>query len=423
MQMNQQHQISVYLDTRRPKANGKFPVKLRVYTAVPRVQKLYPTKFEFTEDEFTRIWLTVKPRKEHKEIRDSIQAMEAKAKASAKGLNPFTFEDFERKLNRKAGDGTHVKYHYEQVINDLYEHEQVSTASNYESAQKSIIEFVESNDRKYEKLNFFDITKKWLDDYEYYMTKKTTIKRSNTTVSMYVRTLRTIYNKAIRENDISEDQYPFGGKDGYKVPATRRVKKALDKHQLGQLFNAATGNPEQTKAKDFFFFSYACNGMNFKDIAQLRYKDIKDGKKIEYTRAKTANTTKDDQEAIEVFLTDYSKTIIEKYGNANKAPKSLIFGIISDNMTAIEKQAKIKNFTRFVNQHISKLCKAVGLSEAVSTYWARHSFVTTAINEGASMAYLQRALGHKNITTTQGYFSGTDEQTKQRIAENTMKFD
>ncbi len=47
--MTQEYSISIYLDTRRAKSNGKYPVKLRVFTPNPRKQKLYPTIFDFTE--------------------------------------------------------------------------------------------------------------------------------------------------------------------------------------------------------------------------------------------------------------------------------------------------------------------------------------------------------------------------------------
>src|SRR5690554_7436944 len=50
--------ISIYLDTRRIKKNGKFPVKLRVATPFLRTkQKLYKTKYEFDKKEFEAIMI------------------------------------------------------------------------------------------------------------------------------------------------------------------------------------------------------------------------------------------------------------------------------------------------------------------------------------------------------------------------------
>jgi len=89
--------ISIYLDTRRSKASGKFPVKLRVFTSEPRKQKLYPTKFEFTKAEFYSIWETSKPRKKYHETRDELEAIRTLAKDVNKKLNFFTFDQFEKK--------------------------------------------------------------------------------------------------------------------------------------------------------------------------------------------------------------------------------------------------------------------------------------------------------------------------------------
>ena len=418
--MNQDYSISMYLDTRRAKASGKYPVKLRVYTAAPRKQKLYPTTFEFTEKEFNSIWLTSKPRSQYKVQRKKLKAVEVRADKVAEKLIPFTFEGFEHRLYRKSGDGILVKYHYTQVINKLTERSQLGTASNYDLSQKSIIEFVEIvTKHKYDTLSFFDITADWLKDYEHYMTEGKG--RSSTTVGIYLRPLRAIFNKAIDEREIEREYYPFG-KRGYIVPATRNVKKALSREQLRTLFHAKPGVPEQQKAKDFWFFSYACNGMNIKDIALLRFKDIQHGK-VEFFRAKTRLTSKGNLRAVTAFLNDFSQGIIDKYSNDIRYPESLVFDILTGDETPQRQHAKIKNFTRFVNQHLKKLCRANDLPEQISTYWARHSFATNAVRNGATMEFIQESLGHENLATTQSYFAGFDSDTKKEFADTIMNFD
>src|SRR5690554_6877280 len=44
--------ISIVLDKRRAKKNGKYPVKLRVFTPEPKKQKLYQTVHEYTAEVF-----------------------------------------------------------------------------------------------------------------------------------------------------------------------------------------------------------------------------------------------------------------------------------------------------------------------------------------------------------------------------------
>lgn len=417
--MTQGYIISIYLDTRRVKANGKFPLRLRVFTSNPRKQKLYPTVFDFTEKEFESIWLTKKPRREYKETRLLIQGVENKANAVAKAIVPFSFAQFEKKLYRKKNEGVKVNYHYKQIIEEYTRHNRISTANSYSYSEKALKKFVEShNNQNYDNLTLVDVDKDWLQDFETYM-KNTN--RSITTVGIYLRPLRAIFNKAIEEGEIEREFYPFG-KRKYQIPTSKKVKKALTKEQMKILFNAIPKNREQEKAKDFWFLSYSCNGMNIKDIAQLKYKDITNDKIIFY-RAKTLFTTKTDLKPITIYLNNYIKNIIGKYGNSEKLPENYVFEILDDYQTFQEQQRKIKNFTKYINQHLKKLCEANDLPKEISTYWARHSFATLSVQKGATMEFIQESLGHKNMATTQAYFAGFDDDTKKRFADKLMDFD
>lgn len=418
--MKSEFSISVYLDTRRAKANGAYPVKLRVYTPQPRKQKLYPTTFELTEREFNSIWNTAKPRKEFQEKRKQLQAIEVKANKVAEALTPFTFEQFEKKLYRKAGEGINVGYQYQRIIDEFLANNRIGTASTYDLSQKALKEFVEKGlNRKYKTLTFFDITPKFLQDCERYLTE--TKGRSITTASMYLRALKAVFNRAIEEKEIEKDYYPFG-KRKYQVSSSSNVKKALSKEQLGILFNATPQNEYEEKAKDFWFFSYACNGINIKDIAQLRFKDIAEGK-FTFYRAKVKTTSKAKLKPVTVYLNDFSKGIIEKYSRKAFTPTDLVFDIINAEDTPREQHLKINNFNRFIGQHLKKLAKREGLPGEISAYWARHSFATNAVRSGASLEFIQESLGHNNIKTTQQYFAGFDNDTKREFSESIMKFD
>lgn len=407
--------ISIFLDTRRAKSNGKYPVKLRVFTPKPRKQKLYATKFEYTEKEFNSIWQTTKPRTEHKVQRLELLAIETKANEAANKLNSFSFIEFEKRMFRSSGDSDNVYYHYEQKIKSLQANKQLGTASNYDLSLKSIKRFLGSKKGKTPtKLSFYEITPEWLNGYERYMID--TIKSSRTTVGIYLRPLRAIFNTAISDKDIDEAIYPFG-KGKYQIPAGKGTKRAISKAQVKALYQAKPLNQQQQKAKDFWLFSYACSGMNIKDIAQLKYGNIKDDK-LSYYRAKTINTSKADMKLVEVVLTSIPLAVIKKYGNKDKAPDSYVFPIIDKESDPEKQRALIQNFTRFINQNIKKLAKSIDLPEDISTYWARHSFATIAINSGASIEFVSDSLNHSNLKTTQAYFNGFEDETKRKLTES-----
>lgn len=419
--MESNYNISIYLDTRRAKAKGLFPVKLRVYAPSYSKTKFYTTKFNLTEKDFQSTWETTKPRKEYQELRLKIQSVENKANDVAKALKVFSFDLFEKNLFGKTGQSDDVFYHYEQIIEALKTNNQFGTASNYLLSMKSLKNFVIAKTGKQpKKLLFIEITKEWLQKYENHMIDG--MSRSRTTVSMYLRALRTIFNNAKNNNIISVEAYPFGeGKGKYEIPNGDNVKKALSKAQLKTLFEATPSTHEQEKAKDFWFFSFACNGMNIKDIAQLKWENLK-GDKLVFFRAKTINTTKKNPKLTTVYLTDYAIKIIDKYCNQTKTPKALIFPIISDELSKEQQFLKIKNFTRFLNQNFKSFAVSAGLDESISTYWARHSFATSAIRNGASMEFVSEALSHNNIKTTQGYFAGFEDESKRKFMNTIMDF-
>ncbi|WP_438712829.1 tyrosine-type recombinase/integrase [Aquimarina muelleri] len=303
-------------------------------------------------------------------------------------------------------------------MSEYKKYNRISTADSYKCSENSIKKFVESTNKNYESLILLDVNKEWLNDFELYMLEN---KRSLTTVGIYLRPLRAIFNKAIEEGEIEKETYPFG-KRRYQIPTSKKVKKALTNEQMKKLFQATPKNKEQQKAKDFWFLSYNCNGMNIKDIAQLKYRDISNDKIVFY-RAKTLFTSKTALKPITVYVNDFIKQIINTYGTPEKSPENYVFGILNGECTHEEQRVKIKNFTRLINQHLKKLCKANSLPEEISTYWARHSFATLSVRKGATMEFMQESLGHKDMATTQNYFAGFDSETKKEFASTLMDFD
>ncbi len=418
--MERQYFITLWLDTRRAKANGKHPVKLRVFTPKPRKQKLYNTAFDFTKKEFQNIWETTKPTPENRKIKEKLLDLEKMAYQKAENLIPFTFEAFENALSKTKGDRQDLVFKYQEQINQLLTLDHIGSAKNYEGSLKSLLEFVKHHSGKEtESLSFKEITPLWLEKYEKYMTG--TLDRSVTTVSIYLRSLRAIFNNAIADNDIEPELYPFG-KRKYLIPNSKKVKKALDKSQLKKLLEAIPKTPEQEKARDFWFLSYRLYGINIKDIALLRYENLKDDQ-LTFIRAKTRSTSKSNLKPISIYLNHDSKSILTKYCNLKQSPKTLIFPIISDQDSELVKFNKIKNFTRFINQNLKILAKNNGITDEISSYWARHSFATNLIrSEGASHAMAGECLGHSDIRTTQNYFAGFEDEVKREIISKILDF-
>jgi site-specific recombinase XerD len=411
MQIKKNYAISLFLDTRRQKKQNKlYPVKLRVFCSQIKKAKLYSTKFEFENEKiFNSVWKTEKPRKIHEDLRLEMQAVINAANDAAREIENFSFEAFERilRLDVKEKD---VFYYYDQQVFLYKRNQQISTANNYKLSAKSLKAFCRKN-----VLRFTEITPQWLKDYESFMLAEG---KSSTTIGIYLRPLRAIFNTAIEEKTITSNVYPFGRRK-YTIPAPKATKKALTKDQLKALFEATPQTPEQEKAKAFWFFSYSCNGLNFADIARLKYKNLS-AETLSFQRQKTKNTNRT-QAPINVFITDFAKQVIEQYGSKPESPESFIFEILKPKSTPEQQHRQIQNFVRFVNQHFKKFADNLNIPN-VSTYTARHTFATNSIRQGATMEFVSEALGHSSLKTTKGYFAGFESETRKQFAEKLMQF-
>ena len=138
-----------------------------------------------------------------------------------------------------------------------------------------------------------------------------------------------MFNEAIEDGTISrEKNYPFG-KRKYRIPTSKNVKKALDLSDVKKIYyyECDPTNENEQRGRDFWLFSYFGNGMNVKDIACLKNKNVNESYLI-YERSKTERVMRNKPKPITVFLTDDMKAIMEKWGNKDKSPDSFVLNFL-----------------------------------------------------------------------------------------------
>jgi integrase len=237
-----------------------------------------------------------------------------------------------------------------------------------------------------------------------------------TTVGIYCRQLRSVFNDAINDKVIDKDFYPFG-KNGYTIPAGANIKKALSKADVMKIMEyQAEENSFEQRGRDLWIFSYLSNGMNIADICNLKWKDVdKKADSLSFIRKKTARTRKGNQVKIRIRLAEESWNIINRYAQEQK-PDSYIFPFLKSDMTEQHKKSTVGQVINMTNQHVRSIAKKLGIETDVTTYAARHSFATILLQSEAPVAFISQSLGHQNISTTQAYL-GTfdDEKTKEYL--------
>lgn len=425
--MKEEVKVSLYLDNRRIKANKKFPLKLRLYQVKSAKERWFKTGYDITEEDFNQSYLNQEAtdiklklsRDEKNDNNEKFTLIRVKAKKIIEDLNVFNFKDFETRFYNKSSK-VDVADYYEDYINKLDNEGKVRTSESYSLSLNRLQNYLNSGRKNSIEIIPFDIiTKETLQQFERYYLKKGL---SVTSIGFYLRPLRAIFNLAIADvnSKVKIESYPFG-KHKYQIPTSQNIKKALSSEQLKKLFNSIPETPEQKKAKAFWFFSYLANGMNFKDIAELKYSNFKKNT-LQFIRSKSRNTSKGNLKPVEVILPQFAIDVIEEYGQKQKLKSNYIFPILKKTDTPKEAIKKIKGFIQIVNKHFNKLVLKEGITENVTTYWARHSFATHARNKGARIELLQESLGHANIKTTQNYLAGFDKDVKEKLSQSLLDF-
>ena len=407
--------VSIVLDKRRIKANKLYPVKLRVFNSTTRKQKLYPINFDFSEKDFTSIWKTSKPRAEHKENRKSLQAIEVKANRDIDGLKRFTFEAFESVFFGVSasthGDTFRL---FDEIINEKLALDSISTAEKYELAKKCLQAFRRHKNKSADQLHIEEVSTEFLKEYDHYCEKVKNL--SVSTKGIYLRNLRTVYNIAIKRGYVSNQSYPFG-KDGFSISKSSKVNKALSLEELTTLWHTKPSTAQQEIAKDFWFFSYYAYGLNTKDLCELKHSSVRNSE-FDYVRAKTKRTKKVITHK-KVALNAPLRQIIER---RKASDSNYLFGLISENDSALERHKKIKMINSFINKHFRKFALSIGirpeLAAKLGTYHARHSFATIAIKSGKSMALVSEILHDGNLAMTANYLKSFSSEEYQNLSDD-----
>ena len=404
----------IILDTRRARKDGKYPVKLRV--TYLRKQKYYPTKYFFSTEEFNAIMKRNPRKKDYKETQKLIEAIETRAIKIIEDLPNFTFNLFQRQFtDGKIKTKTNIDYQdvyasFKRYIDDLTEEGNIGTAKLYEWGMKSLQDFEKE-------LYFADVTPDFLKKYEKWMLNHG---KSYSTIGIYTRQLRTIFNKAIDEGHVNRSLYPFGRRK-YETPTGKNVKKALMLDDIEKIFNYIPETKSEEMYRDFWAFSYLANGVNVKDMIKLKYKDIQDGKII-FLREKTKRSNRVKPRPIVVPFTDELKEIIDKWGNKDQSPNNYIFNYLTDDTTP-ERELKIKKqLVKQMNKYTRRIAKKLGIEKDVTTYVARHSFVTVMKLAGASLEFISESVGHASLKSTDNYADSFNDEIKQKFAKALTNF-
>ncbi len=388
---------SIYLDANRPKKSGKCSVKIKV--TYNRKRKYFSTGVDLMPNEFETIFYGKRKTVKQKEIKTKVEYFEKKADDVINSLSVFSFDAFEEKFLDERNTDDSVSFAFDKYISNLKLENRIGTAVSYECAKNSLESFNEN-------LTFAEVTPTFLKKYENWMTKNG---KSVSTVGIYLRSLRAVYNL----QSIDKSVYPFGvGKGKYTIPTSKNTKKALTIQEIGKIYNyKAEANSTKEMAKDYWMFLYLSNGMNVKDFCLLKWVNIT-GNMLNYKRAKTERSQKESKK-ISVALKPESMEIIKKWGQPSLNKDAYIFPHLNHKMDTEQQRKVYQNLTKIINKYIKQIAKEVGINKNVTTYYARHSFATVLKRSGANITLISDLLGHSDVKVTQNYLDSFENDQIQ----------
>jgi integrase/recombinase XerD len=263
----------------------------------------------------------------------------------------------------------------DKIIQQMMEANRVGNALVYQTAVNRLITYC-GKDVTFEEVNY-----KLLDQFSHHLT---TSGLKINSVSNYFRSIRAIYNKAIKMKVIDRSFYPFYD---ISIKSEKTAKRAILKDDIAKLLQIhVEKNSTCWKSLNYFMLSFFLRGISFTDLAYLKHSNIIDGR-IEYKRRKTHKN-------YSVKLFPEAETII----NQMHVPGSdYLLPIIPIGVTEDSIRAKriIQQCIKTTNKYLKRLSEEVGLGSSVNTYTSRHSFGTIAKRLGYSNELIAEALGHE----------------------------
>lgn len=406
--MNVPVKISRVLHTWKDK-NDKYLVQIRVTFRGQR--KHYPTSYKFTRSEFKEIQGKTKPRQFKKseihEINRKLDEISESYKEIINNMSPFTFGLFEEELKKQEEKySLELFYLLDQEDKKRRAKEEISSANSYKEAVVSIKKLLNKKE-----IPMVDVTPALLYKYE-----KAALDDglSTTTIGIYLRCVRYVFNYCINNGYLERKLYPFGKqKPKYVMPKPNKRNMNLTITDMEVFKNAKPKVGKNGKGKadqfylDLFLFSYYAFGMNVIDILLLRKEMLFNGF-IDTARTKTKihNVVN-----LKLPIRKEAQLIMDKY---MRDESDFIFGVLKGNETKTQLKERSKAYTKRINRVLKSICDEKGIPKKVTTYTARHTAANQLLEADFPVAKISQLLGHSDIKTTQNYLSNLPDYNIRR---------
>ena len=305
----------------------------------------------------------------------------------AEGIS-YTIDDIAKEIQQLPSSQSVFAFFRQQIVKKE-QMQCIGTKSNYVSAANRFMEF-----RGNEDLTFSQMTSEMMEMYQAWLWNRGV---GQNTVAFYLRTLRTLYNKAVEAgqappNDIFSHVQTANVRTAKRAITVKEIRK-IEKLDLPRGFSL-------DKARDLFLISFYLRGMAFVDMAFLKKTDLKCSM-VNYNRRKT-------HQNLNIEWMKPMQTIIDKYAEQTKDSPYLLPILTGKESSPYTAYRKVEHNT---NYNLKKIGEMVGLKIPLTTYVARHTWASIALHMNIPIATISEGMGHNSFKTTQIYLQSLDMAT------------
>lgn len=305
----------------------------------------------------------------------------------AEGI-PYSIDDIAKEIQQLPPSQSVFTF-FRQQIAKKEQMQCIGTRNNYANAANRFMEF-----RGNEDLTFSQMTSEMMEMYQAWLWNRGV---GQNTVSFYLRTLRTIYNKAVEVGHAPAKDIFFH----VQTSNVRTAKRAITVKDIRKIekLDLPRGS-SLDKARDLFLLSFYLRGMAFVDMAFLKKTDLKCGL-VSYNRRKTHKN-------INIEWMKPMQAIIDKYAEQTKDSPYMLPILTGKEVTPYAAYRKVEHNT---NYNLKNIGKMIGLKIPLTTYVARHTWASVALHMNIPVATISEGMGHNSYKTTQIYLESIDVAT------------
>ncbi len=375
-----------YLQVNKHRADGKFPIYLRLVLKSKKIEiatDYYCEKSEFASPKQR----TVK----NISINEGLSKLEARVHSSVRKLeDEGVFIDLaaiKDEIKGKSKFDTKLMQYFNDHLRYVDGNPQLAknTKNRYHDTQKHLAKFIKATKRRND-VAIETVDYKFISDFDLFLlnqpsgkTLTSTLHRN--TANKHITRFKTVMMKAFNEGIIKRNPFTNVRVKYSPTTITYLTQEELDMLEAHDL----SGNESLQKSRDIFLFS-CYTGLRFKDALSLEMDKIvfskTNGNSIRLKQEKT-------DEYVEMPVLKQTQAIIDRHDGEYRKITGKVLPQISNQK---------------VNAFLKMIADAVGIKKRLTHHMARHTCATTVLlSQNVPLEVVSKWLGHNSIKSTQVY--------------------